>query len=266
MSTGIRVAEDPAELASLYGRHPQVHPYGLADLDEPYWSRSTWYRRGDAVVAVLDLGSGEPVLYAIAHDPATDAATLELLVDLGPDLPDHLVITGPIGLARHLAGTFAADWVIPHVKLHLPDGGRLDPPDPRVRWLDRGDEARVVALRAHGEDASAFFVPELLEGGWYGGIEVDGTTDGELAAVAGVHVISERHGVAALGNVLTRPDQRRRGLARALVSTLSARLLATVPTVGLNVGVDNAGARGLYEDLGFLPVVTYEEAELRRLH
>ena len=28
---------DPAALADLYGRHPEVHPYGLADLDEPFW-------------------------------------------------------------------------------------------------------------------------------------------------------------------------------------------------------------------------------------
>jgi ribosomal protein S18 acetylase RimI-like enzyme len=37
-----------------------------------------------------------------------------------------------------------------------------------------------------------------------------------------------------------------------------------VPTVGLNVGTANAGAQALYEELGFVPVVTYEEAELRR--
>jgi GNAT superfamily N-acetyltransferase len=254
-----RVA-DPQPLAELYGRHREVHPYGLADLEAPYWSRSTWFRSGDAVVAVLDLGSDEPVLYAIAADDPTAAATLDLLEALAPDLPDHFVVTGPIGLAERLAGTHAADWVIPHVKMHLPDAARLDPPDARVRWLGPEDEGRVVELRTHGEDASAFFVPELLASGWYTGIEDD---HGGLAAVAGVHVISERHGVAALGNVLTHPTHRRRGLARALVATLSRKLLEAVPTVGLNVGTANPGARALYEDLGFVPVVTYEEAELR---
>ena len=48
-----------------------MHPYGLADLEEPFWSSSTWYRRGDAVVAVLDLG-GDPVVYAIAADDDGD--------------------------------------------------------------------------------------------------------------------------------------------------------------------------------------------------
>jgi GNAT superfamily N-acetyltransferase len=255
--------DDPAALASLYDRHREVHPDGLADLEEPFWSSSTWYRSGDAVVAVLDLGSDELVLYAIAADEATAAATLDLLATLAPDLPDHFVITGPVGLTERLAPGFAADWVIPHVKMHLPDARRLDPPDERVVFLDRGDEGRVVELRTHGEDASAFFVPSLLDSGWYAGIADD---DGGLAAVAGVHVISERYGVAAIGNVLTHPAHRRRGLGRALVSTVSRGLLDTVTTVGLNVGVDNAGARTLYEDLGFVPVVTYEEAEIRRVH
>ncbi len=252
---------DPASLAELFGRHREVHPYGLADLEEPLWARSTWYRSGDAVVAVLDLGSGEPVLYAIAADRDGEAAVLDLLVGLAPDLPDHFVITGPIGLADRLAPGFSADWVIPHVKMHLPDADRLPPADDRVEWLDRSAEPRVLQLRSHGEDASAFFVPSLLDSGWYAGIADD---DGGLAAVAGVHVISERHGVAALGNVLTHPHHRRRGLARALVATVSRRLLEVVPTVGLNVGTANTGAKALYESLGFVPVAIYEEAELRR--
>ncbi len=250
---------DPAELAEVYGRHPEVHPYGLADLEEPFWSRSTWYREGDAVVGVLDLGSGAPVLYAVAADAATDQGTLDLLGSLAPDLPGHFVITGPAGLAARLAPGYAADWVIPHVKMRLPDDGRLPPPDPRVTWLGREATGEILALRETGGDASAFFVPSLLDTGFYGGIRVDGA----LVAVAGVHVISEHHGVAALGNVLTHPAHRRRGLARTLTATLARRLLDLVPIVGLNVGSDNHGARALYDGLGFVPVVAYEEAELR---
>jgi GNAT superfamily N-acetyltransferase len=214
------------------------------------------------VVAVLDLG-GEPAVYAIAADDGKAAATLDLLDALVPDLPDHFVITGPLGLADRLSERFAADWVLPHVKMHLPDADRLPPPDDRVEWLDRSAEGRVLDLRAHSTDTSAFFVPSLLDTGWYAGIADE---DGGLAAVAGVHVISERHGVAAIGNVLTHPGHRRRGLARSLVATVGRRLLDTVPTVGLNVGTENTGARALYEDLGFVPLVTYEEAELRRVH
>jgi ribosomal protein S18 acetylase RimI-like enzyme len=146
----------------------------------------------------------------------------------------------------------------------LPDGDRLPPDDPRVAWLDHGAADAVVALRETGGDASAFFVPALLDTGHYAGIEAGG--DGVLVAVAGVHVLSEARGVAAIGNVLTHPAHRRQGLARALTATLARRLLAKVPVVGLNVGTANTGARALYESLGFVPVVRYEEAELRRAH
>lgn len=261
MSEAPRRVAGPAELAELYGRRPDVHPYGLADLEEPLWSRSTWYRAGDAAVGVLDLGSGEPVLYAVAAGDEGDRATLDLLVALSPDLPDHFVITGPIGLAERLGPAYAADWVIPHVKMLLPPDRDLPPPDARVRWLDRAAADEIVALRETGGDASAFFIPSLLDTGHYGGIQIDG----ELAAVAGVHVMSERYGVAAVGNVLTHPTHRRQGLARALMATLARRLRDTVPVVGLNVGTANPGARALYDGLGFEPVITYEEAELRRM-
>ncbi len=259
MSDAPRRVTDPTELAELYGRRPDVHPYGLADLEQPLWSRSTWYRAGDAAVGVLDLGSGAPVLYAVAAAAAGDRATLDLLATLVPDLPEHFVITGPVGLAERLAPAYAADWVIPHVKMRLPPDPDLPAPDPRVRWLDRAAADEVLALRETGGDVSAFFIPSLLDTGHYGGIRIDG----ELAAVAGVHVLSERYGVAAVGNVLTHPVHRRQGLGRALLSTLARRLLETVPVVGLNVGTANAGARALYDGLGFVPVATYEEAELR---
>jgi len=259
VSDAPRRVTDPTELAELYGRRPDVHPYGLADLEEPLWSRSTWYRAGDAAVGVLDLGSGAPVLYAVAAAADGDRATLDLLATLVPDLPEHFVITGPVGLAERLTPAYAADWVIPHVKMRLPPDPDLPPPDPRVRWLDRAAADEVIALRVTGGDVSAFFIPSLLDTGHYGGIRIDG----ELAAVAGVHVLSERYGVAAVGNVLTHPVHRRQGLGRALLATLTRRLLETVPVVGLNVGTANAGARALYDGLGFVPVATYEEAELR---
>lgn len=260
MTAAPRRVEDPAALAALFGRHREVHPYGLADLEEPLWSRSRWYLDGDAAVGVLDLGSGAPVLYAVSAE--ADAATLDLLDRLRPDLPEHFVITGPMGLADRLAPAGAADWVIPHLKLHLPGADRLPAADPRVEWLDRSAADAIVDLRATGGDASAFFIPELLDTGHYGGLRVDG----DLAAVAGVHVLSERYGVAALGNVLTHPRHRRQGLARALVASLARRLLDAVATVGLNVGTANTGARALYHQLGFVPVAAYEEAEIRLAH
>jgi GNAT superfamily N-acetyltransferase len=261
VDTGIRQVEDPAELAELYAPDRLAHPYGLADLEEPFWSSSTWHRRGDAVVAVLDLG-GDPAVYAIAADDEKAAATLELLADLAPSLPDRFLITGPVGVTGPLSATHRIEWVGPHVKMHLADPSRLTPPDDRVEWLDRAAAVDVVTLRATDHDVSAFFVPELLDSGHYGGIRVDG----DLVAIAGVHVLSERYGVAAIGNVFTRPDHRGQGLASALTATVAQRLLPLVPTIGLNVQTTNGAARTVYQRLGFVDVLAYEEAETRAVH
>jgi GNAT superfamily N-acetyltransferase len=258
VTPGIRVVDDPDELAQLYAPDRTVHPYGLADLEEPFWSSATWYRRGDAVVAVLVLG-GDPAVYAIAADDAKAAATLELLADLAPDLPEAFLITGPVGLTEALAGRYAVEWSGPHVKMHLAEPERLPAADPRVEWLTSADADDVIALRATDVDISAFFVPELLDDGYYGGIRVDGA----LAAIAGVHVRSERHGVAAIGNVFTHPAHRGAGLASALTATVARRLLERVPTVGLNVGTSNVAARTVYRRLGFVDVLPYEEADVR---
>ena len=259
-----RRVTDPTELAVLYGRHPDVHPYGLADLEEPLWSRSRWYRAGDAVVGVLDLGSGEPVLYAVAADDAGDRATLDLLAALAPDLPDHFVITGPLGLADRLAPAFAADWVIPHVKMRLPDARALPPPDPRVTWLTtgRGRRGHRPARRPAVTPAPSSSRPCSTPAS----TAPSGPTTGPWSPSPASMCSPQQYGVAAVGNVLTHPDHRRTGLAQALMATLARRLLAIVPVVGLNVGTANHGARALYDGLGFLPVVTYEEAELRRVH
>jgi RimJ/RimL family protein N-acetyltransferase len=256
----IRRVDDPGELVELYAPDAVVHPYGLADLEEPFWSSSSWYRRGDAVVAALDLG-GDDAVYAIAADDEKAAATLDLLADLAPDLPPAFLITGPVGVTEPLRRHYEVEWVGPHVKMHLADPDRLAEADPRVEWLTRQAAAEVIDLRATDHDISAFFIPELLDSGLYGGLRIDGA----LAAIAGVHVLSERHGVAAIGNVFTHPDHRGEGLASALTATVARRLLERVPVVGLNVGTGNLAARTVYERLGFVEVLHYEEAEVRRL-
>lgn len=47
----------------------------------------------------------------------------------------------------------------------------------------------------------------------------------EVVAIAGVHVYSERHRVAALGNVATHPRRRGQGLATAVTAALFRQLL-----------------------------------------
>jgi ribosomal protein S18 acetylase RimI-like enzyme len=251
---------DPIVIAELFARHVEVHPYGLADLDEPYWSTSRWWRRGDAVVGEIGLpGWPAPVVYAVsATDPdRTTALLAELAVG---ELPPRFVITGPSGLGARLAATHEVLWSAPHHKFHLAHPDRLAPADGAVVALSTTDAPDLERLFATDPEAGDFFHPGLLESGFYRGVRVDG----RLVAAAGIHVISRTHRVAAVGNVATHTGHRRRGLARATVAAVCRALLDEVDVIGLNVKDTNVGACALYRSMGFEPAIGYDEAELLR--
>jgi ribosomal protein S18 acetylase RimI-like enzyme len=254
-----RPEPSPEPLLALFGADPAVHPYGLADVAQ-LWEVSRWWRRGEAAVGLLELpGSPQPVVYAVsARDPV---GTLALLADLDTagQLPASLVVTGPAGTAALLGRRRAARWSTAYRKLALLEPSQLPEPDPAAVVLDRRHLPALTRLYATDPAAGDFFHPGLLDTGAYLGI-LD--TDGEVLASAGVHVLDRGTGVAAIGNVATHPDQRRRGLARRVTGTLCHRLLTEVDHVGLNVAVDNRGAASVYQRLGFRDVLTYEEAEL----
>ena len=105
-----------------------------------------------------------------------------------------------------------------------------------------------------------FFNPESLKTGAYLGI----VEANEILAIAGVHVYSEEYGVAALGNITTRPDKRRMGLGEKVTEALITHLSSKVKHIGLNVDQDNVSARSIYESLGFVYVGTYLEAMCTR--
>lgn len=255
------VQTERGPLIALFERHRAVHPYGLADLEEPYWSRSTWWQRGEAAVGLIGIPAAPiDVVYAISE--AAPEATTRLLAELAADhLPHRFVVTGPVGLVEAVSGSHEARWAALHRKMVL-DG---EPPKPdrgaqRVRRLGRADVEGIRRLLASDPGAGDFFVDDLVDTGCYFGID-DG---GELVSMAGVHVLDHHRGVAAVGNVATRPDHRRRGMGRAVTVRLVEELSGAVPTIGLNVRQSNRAAISLYESLGFRWVMDYQEAELVR--
>lgn len=247
------------DVLDVYLRHRPVHPYGIADVVQ-FPDGAAWWREGEAVVGVVPVpGSPVPVVYAVAHDRPTDAATLDLLDTLGAELPERFVVHGPRGLDERLSGRYRTLWRNDYVKLALEDATALPVRDPRVRVLDRADLRALHDLYATDEHAGDFFHAGLLDTGAYVGVDGE---EGRLDAAAGIHVIDREHGVVALANVATRPERRRRGLGRAVVATLVHRLREQVDVVGLNVRDENVAARRLYEALGFRQVTEYAEAEL----
>lgn len=253
---GASVVDDPRALAALFSDRPAVHLYALGDLDEPFWSASRWYRRGDAVVGAVGLPDDEgTAAYAMStRDPD---GTLTLLAELAPALPSGLLVVGEVGAAEALRAVRPLVWDGPHQRYELVAPASVPAPDDRVVPLGPAAVDELRSLYA-SEPGAAFFRSHMLVADSFVGIRVGG----RLVAASGTHVVSERHGVAAIGAVFTHPDHRGRGLGRAVTAGTIHRIVDRVAVIGLNVASGNTAARRIYESIGFTPIHDYEEAEL----
>lgn len=254
----MRPVDDPDELAALFGRDRAVHAYGLADLDEPYWSASRWYVDGDAAVGIVGLGAQMTTVYAVST--ADSGGSLALVVDLLDRIPAGTMITGPVGLGAVVARHRAIDDLGPHVKYVYAGGGER-PDTTRVVALRPADSERLAALHATAP-GEAFMLDSMLDDDTFVAVEHPAEPT-RLIAAAGTHVISERYRVAAVGGVLVDPGWRGRGLGGVVTAGVLERLVDRVDTIALNVDAANTVARRTYRRLGFRPVLTYEEVVIR---
>lgn len=245
---------DPGELATLFRLDPETHVYGLADLEEPYWSASNWYRNGDAAVGLVSLGDDWVTGYAMSRvDPK---GSLRLFGEVHSQLPPDTWVTGPIGLSEYMDSRRAITLKGLHWRMILDGPDRLGP-DRGVVALSGSDVEAVRDLNS-SDPGQTFWHPRMLDRNPYVGI-----WEGDwLVASAGTHVASRTYGVAAIGGVITRPSHRGQGLATAVLSTLCRLLWGRYATIGLNVEVANSPAVALYDGLGFRRAFQYEEVEL----
>lgn len=258
---GVRSVHDRDELAALLRRDPALYAYQLGDLDDFFWPYTSWYALGDAV-ALLYHGGPLPTLLAFGPTGATgdpgaagpDGPQNALLGDLRRLLPPRFHAHLSPGLDTALAPDFHATPAVPHHKLALTAAERLDGVAAAGTVLTDADLPALTRLYAVAYPGN-WFDRRMLATGQYIGVR----RDGDLVAVAGVHVWSPTYRVAALGNVTTHPAHRGRGLATAAVAGLCRRLLTTVDHISLNVHAGNASAIGVYTRLGFTPVARYGE-------
>lgn len=245
--------EDLDQLATLFLEDRETHLYGLADLEEPFRTHSSWFGDGDAVVGIISTGGDWQAGYAMSR--VNPEGTLEVLGRLGHRMPPGTLVTGPLGLHRSLSPHREVSSMGVHWRMIFE--GEASPASDAVNSLGPDDESALVDL--YGSDpGAAFFLPSMLTHGHFVGIE----EDGRLLAAAGTHVASRRFGVAALGAVLTRPERRGQGMGREVTIALLHSLVGEYQTIGLNVAASNTPAIGLYETVGFGRRFEYEEAEL----
>jgi ribosomal protein S18 acetylase RimI-like enzyme len=247
---------DKHRIAAFLRRDPARNVYLIGDLDDFFWPYTQWYGLEDdgelREVALIYAGTALPVLLALGHEPE---AMCTLLHGIRHLLPPRLYAHLGSGVLPQLAQHYNAEPHGEHAKMVLTQPGQLGGFD--MSGAERLAPANLDEVQAFYRAAypDGWFDPRMLETGQYFGVR----QEGQLASIAGVHVYSPAYGVAAIGNVATRPELRGRGLATIATAALCRSLLEQAPHVGLNVRADNAVAIACYTRLGFETVAMYDE-------
>ena len=247
---------DVARLRSFLITDRAWADYALGDLEPELFPHTDWYGAEEQgalnAVAMIYHGLQPPICFLMGDERGVDLILAQAvrLSEIGLSVRDeHLPV---LDKYYRDSGT----WPMWKMALEAADfqsvpGDALD--------LTLADVPDLRALYAFGGGDA--FLPEEITRGVFCGIR----QAGQLIAVAGTHVVSDNGCVAALGNVMTHPDWRGRGLASIATSAVVARLIDRgVSTIGLSVSRENAAAIRVYEKLGFKKHVAFREGNAVR--
>lgn len=253
---------DPAVIGDYLQQNTALNLYKLGDLDAFFWPHTQWYGWCVAgcieAVALLYTGDRIPVLLLMEDT----AAARQLLHSLVPLLPRRFYAHLRPGQESVLPFVGQGGDVYLRMVQHQAkpvdfQGFLEDYPEISARVLSPQDRQPLDAFYACHYPQN-WFNARMLETGAYVALE---TRDGDLRAVAGIHVLSRPHQLAALGNIAVHQDFRGKGLGLWITAFLSDHLRQHfgIQTLGLNVHIQNQKAQSCYERLGFCGVATYQE-------
>jgi ribosomal protein S18 acetylase RimI-like enzyme len=251
---------DLSAVRSLLNTDREWSAYALGDLTPEATPHCSWHvAPGDVpALALVYRGFRPPVLFALGPAPqlrpileevATEA---ELFLHVRPE-----VVT-------ELSAWFEVVSEEPMDRMVLRPGSLRPAECAAAVRLGAGDAGAVQRLYSDGQDTGespGFFDVSMLRDGVFFGVR----EGGDLAAVAGTHLVVPAEGMAAIGNVYTRRDRRGRGLGAATTTAVAVELeRRQLRTIVLNVAQAHAAARHVYERLGFVRYVEYREGLVRR--
>jgi ribosomal protein S18 acetylase RimI-like enzyme len=247
-----RRIHDKSQIRQRLNIDPEWSLYALADLDEGMFEQCDWWTEGDGIALVFRGLAIRPIF--VMGDAATTRDLLAALPEASGYLnlkPEQLEAASAIYHCRErhqMQRMFLEETNL-----------REGPAEP----LSPANLGEVERLYSTGDGGGIAFAPFQLETGFFRGIR----RDGELVAVAGVHVVSRNESVAGLGNIFTRSDCRGQGLAQYATSAVVMALkAASIETIGLNVEHANLAAIRAYEHVGFRKHFTYYEGRADRVY
>ena len=249
MTETLRVfaSRDATLLRPLLAQDAARAAYLLGDLDEPYFSQSRWFvaawRERPVAIVLSFEGLSEPAL--LSHGAPDGVAAI--FRELGDTFMPRCWAKIPLAHRESFAESFAIVREDPLWTMEVSQGDfRADAADPAVVPLGVEHVPQIAAM--YTGEHEYFFEPAQVASGVY----VGAYAGERLAAVAGTHVFAPREQVAVLGNIVTAPEYRGRGLGGAVTSRLVEELHRRgCRTVALQVFATNRPAIALYRRLGF---------------
>ena len=266
----------------ILSQDPIWAAYAIADLRPDLAGFCRWLVAPDAsALALLFTGLEPPILLTAGTSEgvalALNESELPQEVFLSV-LPSHLP-----AVQQHYPRIDRQDML----RMALAPGQQLSVPLLPTVSLSIADENRLQALYRHGGGfAPDAFTAGQVHDGYFFGIEDE---HGGLAAAGGTHIASRSKctssltsqekslrktssidrvlskGVAAIGNIYTRPDCRGRGYGTAVTARIVQALQAdSYRLIVLNVSEQNLVARSLYEKLGFVTHCLFVEGSAKR--
>ena len=268
MLTAPRRIDDIEQIRGALLREPVTTAYMLGDTDVAHRHFCTWFWVGSnevpEAIVLLYTGLSVPVVLTYGSPEGVE----QVLRAFEPEFPGRLISHV---MPAHLPAVdrlFESESLRPMLRMGLVaeqfrpvvsvlhDGSTVE-----VLRLSHRDTGRIIAL--YQDHPDVFFEPAQMDTGHYYGVEIAG----QLAAVAGVHVVSEPSNIACLGNIVTAPEFRGLGLSTVCTSHLCQQLIDSgIRMMALNVQRHNHSAVRIYEKLGFVEDHTYLQGVIRRTY
>ncbi len=237
-----------SKIRTILKADPIWSAYALADLAPQHAAFCQWYHSAEGVVLAY-IGLSPPVLFAAGQ--TEDVVALTTQVPPGEYqftlLPEHRFSLEPMLSFQSELQMWRMNYKGDITEINLgPDVHRLS---------NKDIDAVIILFADHADRPDSFHRRQLEEGPFYGAY-----LEGELVAIAGVHVLSESVSMAALGNVFTHPAHRGLGFGRSVSAQVILELRSMgIETIVLNVAKENFAGVRLYQDLGFQIHCGYHE-------
>lgn len=241
--SGVRVRHlsDLAEALAYLQRERGYSAPAIAHLETDSPDISRWYLardRDEFALCLISRSTSPTYLFVLGDPPLLD----HLLASVR--LPGDVFLTCQPSHLAVIEGYYHLDWQCSMRRMVVDRDGFVPATDGAIRLRPAHLKEINRLYRTHGNNA--FSANQIRKGVYYGA-----WSDEQLVAVAGTHVISQRYGIAYVGNVLTQPAYRNRGFATMCTSAVTADLLDYCTQVVLNVEPHNLPAIKAYASLGY---------------